>query len=205
MKTIKLALVAGAALAPALLGTPAHATGTAGTVTAQSAYLRPYPQSWFIGTLKKDDHFDVQGSQSGYYWGYAQGSFNGCAWIVASSVDKGTSSSSAPDCGAPQRLPLGDSSHAPAAGYDVDGDGDYADDNEPNDPDRLTAEFKITCPSAVLSGNYRGGQLLGSEATLNADTPVGWRWTTADGAAAVVRYDAGDLWAFVPTGCIGPR
>jgi hypothetical protein len=196
------AAVLGSAAAAAL---PAQAAGTAGTVTAQNAYLRPYPQSWFIGTLKKNDHFDVQGSQSGYYWGYAQGSFNGCAWIVASSVDKGTAASDAPDCGAPQRIPLGDSAHAPAAGYDVDGDGDYADDNEPNDPDRLTVEYKITCPSTNLWGDYRGGQLRDQANTLTAETPVGWRWTTADGSAAVVRYDAGDIWAFVPTNCIGPR
>src|SRR4051794_1939349 len=189
---VRLALLAGVvgSAALALPATSAGAAGTAGTVTAQDAYLRPYPQSWFVGTLRKGDHFDVQGAQSGYYWGYAQGSYNGCAWIVASSVDKGTSPSSAPDCGAPQRLPLPDSAHAPADGYDTDGDGT---------PDRLTAPYKITCPTA-LYGNYRGGQLLDAVnggAQLAVDTPVGWRWTTADGHAAAVRYDAGDVWAFV--------
>jgi hypothetical protein len=177
-------------------GSPASATGTAGVVTANDAYLRTYAQSWMIGTLLKGDHFDVQGEQSGYYWGYAQGDFNGCAWIVASSVDKGTSASGAPDCGAPQRIALPDSSHAPADGYDTNGDGT---------PDRLTLEYQVTCQSAGMYGNYRGGRHLTHRVDLPLGTPVGWRWTTADGQSAVVRWDAGDLWAYIPRNCVGPR
>jgi hypothetical protein len=195
----------GAAAAMAFPAMTADAAGTAGTVTARDAYLRPYPQSWFIGTLKQHDHFDVQASQNGYYWGYAQGSYNGCAWIVASSVDKGTAPSAAPDCGTPRRLALPDSAHAPARGYDVDGDGDYAGDGEANDPDRLTKPYQVTCSSAHLFGNYRGGRLLDPGTELTAGTPVGWRWTTADGRAAVVRYDAGDQWAYIQADCVGPR
>ncbi|WP_255952387.1 hypothetical protein [Streptomyces odontomachi] len=178
------------------VGSPASATGTAGVVTANDAYLRTYAQSWMIGTLLKGDHFDVQGEQSGYYWGYAQGDFNGCAWIVASSVDKGTSASSAPDCGAPQRIALPDSAHAPADGYDTNGDGT---------PDRLTLEYKVTCQSAGMYGNYRGGHHLTHRVDLPVNTPVGWRWTTSDGQSAVVRWDAGDLWAYIPRDCVGPR
>lgn len=180
-----------------VLGGPASATGTAGVVTANDAYLRTYAQSWMIGTLLKGDHFDVQGEQSGYYWGYAQGEYNGCAWIVASAVDKGTSASSAPDCGAPQRIALPDSEHAPADGYDTNGDGK---------PDRLTLEFKVTCASGTgMYGNYRGGQHRTHRVDLPVNTPVGWRWTTADGQSAVVRWDAGDLWAYIPRNCVGPR
>jgi hypothetical protein len=191
------ALAAAGLLATGLAAAqPAAAAGTAGVVTANDVYLRTYPQSWFIGTLLKGDHFDVQGEQSGYYWGYAQGDYNGCAWVLASAVDKGSYASDAPDCGAPQRLALPDSSHAPADGYDTDGDGT---------PDRLTLEYKVTCVDAGMYGNYRGAHHLTHRVDLTQGTPVGWRWTTSDGQSAVVRWDAGDLWAFIPRECVGPR
>lgn len=188
-----------AAVGPvAAVGTaaPAGAVGTRHTVTAQDVYLRSYPQSWFIGTLYSGGTFDVQGEQSGYYWGYAYGNFTGCAWVSSGSVQPSGGTANAPDCGPPRRLPLTDSAHTPADGIDTDGDGL---------PDRLTAPYQIVCQSAGLYGNYRGGQHHDHKYDLVAGTPVGWRWTTGDGRSAAVRYDAGDTWAFVPRSCIAPR
>lgn len=191
-----LAAVAVAAAGTVTAAAPAGAVGVRHTVTAQDVYLRSYPQSWFIGTLYQGGTFDVQGTQSGYSWGYAYGNFGGCAWVLSSALSPGRGTANAPDCGAPRRLPLNDSAHTPADGIDTDGDGV---------PDRLTAPYKIVCQSAGLYGNYRGGQHHDHEYDLPAGTPVGWRWTTGDGRSAAVRYDAGDTWAYVLRSCIAPR
>jgi hypothetical protein len=190
---LALLVVLGCVLAVAA---PAGAVGSRHTVTAQDVYLRSYPESWFIGTLYQGSTFDVQGEQSGYYWGYAFGNFDGCAWVLASALTTGTGTANAPSCGLSGRLPLGDSAHTPAAGIDTNGDGV---------PDRLTAPYQVVCQSAGLYGNYRGGAHHDFRFTLGPGTPVGWRYTTGDGRSAAIRYDAGDTWAFIPRECIAPR
>jgi hypothetical protein len=172
-----------------LSASPPLATGDRHRVKDIDAYLRPYPQSWFIGTIYTDEAFDVQGYRSGYYWGYAYGSYQGCAWVAAGSLHKVTESANAPDCGPPRRLPLPDSAHAPS--HQAGG--------------HLTFPYKTTCPSTGLYGNYRNGRHLHHKSDLPPNTPVAWRWTTADGVSAVVRYDAGNTWAFVSRSCIAPR
>lgn len=163
------------------------------------AYLRSYAQSWYIGQLRAGEHFYAQEYQSGYFWGYAVGSFNGCAWVRAS-VDGSNSklvhlsaSRGPKDCGPARRLALNDYRHMPAHGK----------------PTTRRAAV-ASCPVAqrFLYRNYRDGRFIGERVDLSdAVRSVGWRYTTGDRQAAAVNYrfpGGSKVWAFVRRACLPP-
>jgi hypothetical protein len=152
-------------------------------VTADDLYVRTRWDSWMIGTLYRNQRFDIQGSSNGYYWGYADGAFNGCGWVGSAYVTR-DNAGSAPSCGAPRDL--GDP-HCGAGCYSATASGD---------------KWHVTCTDATVFGNYRVGDLRSPRGTIYAGQEYNWRYTTADRRAASIHWNG--ISVFVLRSCVAP-
>jgi hypothetical protein len=199
--------VAACLLASVLPG----AVGAAGigsneVYNADNVYVRPKPMSWTIGTLYRAgpnvpgvEHMDVQEiSDAGWAYGYVYGSFNGCGWVDATYLKKDDSTVTTHCSTDPSvRMP--------------DDDSLFASHSDPGNPDGEPYHTVACSPpkgSLGAYGNYRGGEFTNRYGDLAAGKDVGWRFTTKDGAAAMVKDSSNPAgappWFFLPASCLAP-
>ena len=174
-------------------------------VSADNVYVRPKPQSWVIGTLfgsgpnvSGREHIDVQEvTPGGWAYGFVYGSFQGCGWVAVGSIRKVNDSVSkhcATDDGT--RMPGPESMFS-----------DWTDPDQPNGRQYHTVDCAPAGATARGAyGNYRRGEFANRYGALPANHPVDWRYTTKDGAAAMVKDTSNGVgappWFFVPAACI---
>lgn len=174
-------------------------------VKANSVYARTGPQSWCIGNLFEGDRFEIEGGTDSYAWGRAFGrGFQGDCWISKKSLrprppTKQTSQG--------RRFRIYDiaRSHTLTHGLLESGE------TRPH----LTVHVEVKAKLATFYGNYWHGlryefpytipfgpRRLDNEMPdnpLRKGHPLGWRYTTKDGVAAMVidyRHDP-PRWGFV--------
>jgi hypothetical protein len=185
---------------------PAQAAGigTNEVYGSDSVYVRPKPQSWTIGTLYRVgpnvagvEHIDVQEvTPGGWAYGYVYGSFQGCGWVDATFLHK-VDSDNAKTCptDAATRMP------GPESMFSA-----WTDPAKPDGKDWHTIECAPADASRAAYGNYRGGRFTNKYGDLPANWPVDWRYTTKDGAAAMVKDTSNPAgapaWFFVPRACV---
>lgn len=198
---------AGAAAAAVLLGAePAHAGHTHAIQTAPSpstgapiagggSWIVNKPSGYYIGRAMPGDTFDDEVTTAGnWHYGRAVTAVNMCGWVLPGSL--GAARGDVADtCSAATSDAL---SHRRTVGRDYNAPAHDATDG--------TAVPAVT--GCTLYYNYFHGSDFGANGghwANPAAAPIGasvrYRFTTDDGAAAVVR-DAGLGWGFVPIGCV---
>lgn len=178
--------------------------------------IRTAPQSWSLGVLVPGNGFDVQYSDDtgrfgpkGYAWGRAyfgpNNRYSRCVWVR---LNRDTLEKRNPQpapgqsCGSPRRLSIDRYARkrAPAMGYPCSA---FNQNNcLQGQQFRLThpARVKLNVPMTELYANYnwRTRRVVGPPLiTLSGGDRIGWRWTTKDGRAAMVRHDPSGTWGFI--------
>ncbi|HEX2070880.1 MAG TPA: hypothetical protein VHF90_04440 [Thermoleophilaceae bacterium] len=178
---------------------PASASADATySVTSDSVYVRPKPQSWAIGTLYRGEHMDVQEiTAGGWAYGYVYGSFNGCAWVDQTYIRKSDST-------VVNRCPTDDATRKPAESQMFSA---WSDPAKPDGVEWHTVDCAPAGATRSAYGNYRG-DFKNKYGEIPVNSGIDWRYTTKDGAAAMVKNTANAVgapaWFFIPRACIAP-
>ncbi len=182
-----------------LLLFPATASADATySVTSDSVYVRPKPQSGAIGTLYRGEHMDVQEvTAGGWAYGYVYGSFNGCAWVDQTYLRKSDSTVANP-------CPTDDATRKPSEAQMFSA---WSDPAKPDGVEWHTVDCAPAGATRSAYGNYRG-DFKNKYGEISVGSGIDWRYTTKDGAAAMVKNTANTVgapaWFFIPRACIAP-
>jgi hypothetical protein len=175
-----------------------HALAENRQVNADSLYVRMNPQGFFVGTLYRNAGFYRQQTSGDYAYGYAGGNFQGCGWVETAWTVAGGSTT--PGCTSPGFNDTGVASRQ----YLLANYASKVNDYIPGQSLPLAnGGSSVRIKSGIVAGvygNYRGGSHQNFYFNIDENTPLAWRWVSADGRSVAVNLYPGTanaLWGFV--------
>lgn len=173
-----------------------HGTITPGT------WITNGPCGYVVGTALAGNRFEInQTSEKGFHYGRVQlsGGANLCAWIPPGAIDQGSLQTVADSCG--DDVKTRNQNSRLIFGRDFDaaphtGDGAIV---VPVNPTGCQGYFNYFDDS-----DFEGGSLRDPVGFPLTDTNSGYRYTSKDGKASMIRTNSGGetYWIFVDRACI---
>lgn len=173
-----------------------HGTITPGT------WITNGPCGYVVGTALAGNRFEInQTSDKGFHYGRVQlsGGANLCVWIPPGAIDQGSRQSVADSCGDDVKTRNQNSRRIFGRDFDSaphSGDGAIV---VPVDPTACQGYYNY-----FDNSDFSGGSLRDPVGFALTDTRSGYRYTTKDGKASMIRTDHNGetYWIFVDRGCI---